>query len=90
VRVTSFPQAKETRAEIAQGITEVVRKATEIPKNIFGSFFNQCPKVVGRWEEDSSRTRSEDGGVESIEQGPHGIVELLIPMCHVKSFTFLN
>jgi phenylpyruvate tautomerase PptA (4-oxalocrotonate tautomerase family) len=33
VRVTSFPQPKEVRAEIAQGITEVIHKATKIPQD---------------------------------------------------------
>jgi phenylpyruvate tautomerase PptA (4-oxalocrotonate tautomerase family) len=32
IRVTSFPQSKETRSEIAEGITEVVHRATKVPK----------------------------------------------------------
>ena len=43
VRVTSFPQTKEKRAEIAQGITEVVHKATEIPKENIWVVFDPMP-----------------------------------------------
>lgn len=44
VRVTSFPQAKEVRAEIAQGITEVYHKATKIPKEYIWVVFEPMPE----------------------------------------------
>ena len=43
VRVTSFPQTKEVRAEIAKGVTEVIHKATEIPKENIWVVFEPMP-----------------------------------------------
>ncbi len=39
VRVTSFPQPKEIRAEIAKGITEVISKAAKVPKEVIWVVF---------------------------------------------------
>jgi len=44
VRVTSFPQTKESRTEIAQGITEVVHKATQIPEEYIWVVFEPMPQ----------------------------------------------
>ena len=44
VRVTSFPQTKEARAEIAKGITEVVHKATQIPEEYIWVVFEPMPQ----------------------------------------------
>ena len=44
VRITSFPQPKEVRSEIAEGITEVIHKATEIPKENIWVVFEPMPK----------------------------------------------
>ena len=44
-RVTSFPQTKEVRAEIAKGITEVVSKAAKIPQASIGGVFEPMPKA---------------------------------------------
>ena len=44
VRVTSFPQTKEARAEIAKGITEVVNKVTKIPQEYIWVVFEPMPK----------------------------------------------
>jgi 4-oxalocrotonate tautomerase family enzyme len=44
VRVTSFPQTKEVRAEIAKGITEIVNKATKIPKEYIWVVFEPMPQ----------------------------------------------
>jgi len=44
VRVTSFPQPKEVRTEIAKGITEVVSKATKIPKEYIWVVFEPMPQ----------------------------------------------
>lgn len=44
IRVTSFPQSKEVRAEIAKGITEVVNKATKVPKEYIWVVFEPMPK----------------------------------------------
>ncbi len=44
VRVTSFPQPKEVRAEIAKGITEVVSKATKVPKEVIWVVFEPMPQ----------------------------------------------
>ena len=44
VRVTSFPQSKENRAEIAQGITEILHKVTEIPKEYIWVVFEPMPQ----------------------------------------------
>jgi phenylpyruvate tautomerase PptA (4-oxalocrotonate tautomerase family) len=39
VRVTSFPQTQEAKAEIAQGVTEVVHRVTKVPTEyILGGF----------------------------------------------------
>jgi len=43
VRVTAFPQTKEARAEMAQGITDVVHKATKIPKDYIWVVFEPMP-----------------------------------------------
>ncbi len=47
VRVTSFPQPKEVRAEIAQGITEVIHKATKIPQDYIWVVFD--PVAQDSW-----------------------------------------
>jgi len=44
VRVTSFPQPKEIRAEIARGITEVINKATKVPKEAIWVVFEPMPQ----------------------------------------------
>lgn len=44
IRVTSFPQPKEVRAEIAQGITEVYHKATKVPKEFIWVVFEPMPQ----------------------------------------------
>lgn len=44
IRVTSFPQSKEARAEIADGITEVVHRATKIPKDHIWVVFEPMPQ----------------------------------------------
>jgi len=44
IRVTSFPQTKEAKTEIAQGITEVVHKVTSIPKEYIWVVFDPMPK----------------------------------------------
>jgi 4-oxalocrotonate tautomerase family enzyme len=44
VRVTSFPQTKEAKAEIAKGITEVVHKATKIPQENIMVVFEPMPQ----------------------------------------------
>jgi 4-oxalocrotonate tautomerase family enzyme len=44
VRVTSFPQTKEVRTEIAKGITEVVSKATKFPKEYIWVVFEPMPQ----------------------------------------------
>jgi 4-oxalocrotonate tautomerase family enzyme len=44
VRVTSFPQTKEARAEIAKGITEVVNKVTKIPQENIMVVFEPMPQ----------------------------------------------
>lgn len=43
VRVTSFPQSKEARAEMAEGITEVVHRATKVPKEYIWVVFEPMP-----------------------------------------------
>jgi phenylpyruvate tautomerase PptA (4-oxalocrotonate tautomerase family) len=43
IRVTSFPQSKEVRAEIAEGITEVVHRATKLPKDYIWVVFEPMP-----------------------------------------------
>ena len=43
IRVTSFPQSKEVRSEIADGITEVVHRATKIPKDSIWVVFEPMP-----------------------------------------------
>ncbi len=43
VRVTSFPQTQEAKAEIAKGITEVVNKVTQIPKENIWVVFEPMP-----------------------------------------------
>jgi phenylpyruvate tautomerase PptA (4-oxalocrotonate tautomerase family) len=42
--VTSFPQSKEVRSEIADGITEVVHRATKIPKGSIWVVFEPMPQ----------------------------------------------
>ena len=44
IRVTSFPQSKEVRSEIAEGITEVVHRATKIPKDYIWVVFEPMPQ----------------------------------------------
>lgn len=44
IRVTSFPQSKEARSEIADGITEVVHRATKIPKDYIWVVFEPMPQ----------------------------------------------
>jgi 4-oxalocrotonate tautomerase family enzyme len=44
VRVTTFPQTKEVRSEIAEGITEVIHKATKVPKQNIWVVFEPMPK----------------------------------------------
>jgi phenylpyruvate tautomerase PptA (4-oxalocrotonate tautomerase family) len=44
IRVTSFPQSKEVRSEIAGGITEVVHRATKIPKDYIWVVFEPMPQ----------------------------------------------
>ena len=44
IRVTSFPQPKEVRAEVAKGITDVVHKATKIPKEAIWVIFEPMPQ----------------------------------------------
>jgi phenylpyruvate tautomerase PptA (4-oxalocrotonate tautomerase family) len=43
IRVTSFPQSKEVRSEIADGITEVVHRATKIAKDSIWVVFEPMP-----------------------------------------------
>jgi 4-oxalocrotonate tautomerase family enzyme len=43
VRVTSFPQTQEAKTEIAKGITEVVNKVTQIPKENIWVVFDPMP-----------------------------------------------
>ena len=44
IRVTSFPQSEEARAELAKGITEGVHKVTEIPSENIWVVFEPMPK----------------------------------------------
>ena len=44
IRVTSFPQPKEARAEMAKGITEVVHKVTKIPQEYIWVVFEPMPQ----------------------------------------------
>jgi phenylpyruvate tautomerase PptA (4-oxalocrotonate tautomerase family) len=44
VRVTSFPQSKQVRSEIAEGITDVVHRATKIPKDYIWVVFEPMPQ----------------------------------------------
>jgi len=44
IRVTAFPQSKEVRAEIAQGITEVVHRATKVPREYIWVVFEPMPQ----------------------------------------------
>lgn len=44
IRVTSFPQSKEARAEIAEGITEVMHRATKLPKEYIWVVFEPMPQ----------------------------------------------
>jgi 4-oxalocrotonate tautomerase family enzyme len=44
VRVTSFPQTQEAKAEIAKGITEVVHKATKMPQENIWVVFDPMPQ----------------------------------------------
>lgn len=43
IRVTSFPQSQENKAEIAKGITEVVHKVTKIPQEYIWVVFDPMP-----------------------------------------------
>ncbi len=43
IRVTSFPQSQENKAEIAKGITEVVHKVTKIPQDSIWVVFDPMP-----------------------------------------------
>ncbi|HSR11348.1 MAG TPA: tautomerase family protein [Thermodesulfobacteriota bacterium] len=47
VRVTSYPQSKEVRAEIAKGITEVISKAAKVPKEVIWVVFE--PITAESW-----------------------------------------
>jgi len=53
VRVTSFPQTQEAKAEIAKGITEVVHKATKNPARVYLGGFDRCRRRAGLLEEPS-------------------------------------
>jgi 4-oxalocrotonate tautomerase family enzyme len=44
VRVTSFPQTKEAKTQIAKGITDVIHKVTDIPKEYIWVVFEPMPK----------------------------------------------
>lgn len=44
IRVTSFPQSQEARSEIAAGITDVVHRATKIPKDYIWVVFEPMPQ----------------------------------------------
>ena len=44
IRVTSFPQSKEVRSQIADGITEVVHRATKVPKDYIWVVFEPMPQ----------------------------------------------
>jgi 4-oxalocrotonate tautomerase family enzyme len=44
VRVTSFPQTQEAKAEIARGVTEVVHKVTKVPKEFISVVFEPMPQ----------------------------------------------
>ena len=44
IRVTSFPQTHEAKAEIAKGITEVVHKVTQIPQEYIWVVFDPMPQ----------------------------------------------
>lgn len=44
IRVTSFPQSQEARAEMAEGITEVVHRVTKIPKDYIWLVFEPTPQ----------------------------------------------
>lgn len=43
IRVTSFPQEKEARAELAQAITDVVHRVTKIPRESIWVIFEPVP-----------------------------------------------
>ncbi len=43
VRVTSFPQTQEAKAEIAKGISDVINKVTKIPKENIWVVFEPMP-----------------------------------------------
>jgi phenylpyruvate tautomerase PptA (4-oxalocrotonate tautomerase family) len=43
IRVTSFPQSKDVRSQIADGITDVVHRATKIPKEAIWVVFEPMP-----------------------------------------------
>ena len=44
IRVTAFPQSKEARAEMAEGITEVVHRVTKLPKEYIWVVFEPMPQ----------------------------------------------
>ena len=44
IRVTSFPQSKEVRSQIADGITEVVHRATKVPTEYIWVVFEPMPQ----------------------------------------------
>ena len=43
IRVTSFPQSQENKAEIAKGITEVMHKVTKMPQENIWVVFDPMP-----------------------------------------------
>jgi phenylpyruvate tautomerase PptA (4-oxalocrotonate tautomerase family) len=43
VRITSFPQTEEVRSEISEDVTEVIHKATQIPKENIWVVFEPMP-----------------------------------------------
>lgn len=52
IRVSSFPQSKETRKALAEEITEVVHRHTQIPREYIWVIFDPVPQenwaVAGR------------------------------------------
>jgi 4-oxalocrotonate tautomerase family enzyme len=44
IRVTAFPQSQEARAEMAEGITEVVHRVTKVPKEYIWVVFEPMPQ----------------------------------------------
>ncbi|MBM4439247.1 MAG: 4-oxalocrotonate tautomerase family protein [Candidatus Rokubacteria bacterium] len=44
VRVTAFPQSPEAKTKMAEGITDVVHKATGVPKEYIWVVFEPMPQ----------------------------------------------